>query len=230
MALEHYYSQPCALTSVSPIISKLIKTRYNRETYIIPDGIDTELYHPGNRPNNNTILLVGNPYLRFKGFNVALRALEMAWQKGYRFNVNWVCQQKTEVNSIHFNINYIVEPPQEELARYYRESDMLLFTSWYEGFGMPPLEAMASGTPVITTNCGGVESYVKDGKNALIVDPGDYDSIALLIMYLIDNKEARDTLSKNGRETALEFDFSKVVIQLEDYLRKLAATKDMKNK
>lgn len=222
--LAQCYRLPCYLAAVSPTVAKILKVRYNREAFVIPNGVDTEVYRPGQRPNDGTILLVGNPGLRFKGFEVALKALQKVWGCGFRFKVKWVCQVRPQVRGVSYPIDYVTNPSQEVLAEHYRNADIFLFTSWYEGFGMPPLEAMASGVPVVATQCGGIESYAVAGENALLADPGDIDSLAYAVMYLLQNEKARNVLAERGRETALKFRFSSAICRLEEYLRRVVLT------
>ncbi len=217
LQIQQCYLSNCQLTSVSSTISKILKIRFNRESYVIPDFVDTDFYYPVNHNFNNSILLVGNPNLKFKGFDIAMETLQRVWTSGHRFNVNWVCQIKPTIKGIDFPINFIVQPSQEKLAEYYRTADLLLFTSIYEGFGMPPLEAMSSGTAVVTTNCGGISDFVEPGSNALVSDVGDIDSLASSISYLLSNKDTRELLGKRGRETALKFDIDIVITKLENY-------------
>jgi glycosyltransferase involved in cell wall biosynthesis len=217
--LESCYHQPCYLASVSPIVSKIIETRYGRKATVLSNGIDTDFYYPGKKNNDSTILLVGNPFLDFKGFDVAIRALCMVKAAGYDFKVTWVCQTKPSIDELPFPIEYIVGAPQAQLAEAYRISDVFMFTSWYEGFGMPPLEAMASGVPVVTTACGGIQSYVRPGFNALVAEPGDANALASSLIYLLKHEDARRVLGANGRQTALRFDLSRMVAVVDAYLR-----------
>lgn len=221
--LQNCYQQPVAVASVSPIISKILKTRFGRKAPVIPNGIDTDFYYPEQHSNENIILLVGNPHLMFKGFDVAIQSLIRVWRAGFSFKVRWVCQTKPSLDHIPFpfSIEYIVMPTQEELAQYYRQSDIFLFTSWYEGFGMPPLEAMASGVPVISTRCGGIDSFAQNNVNCILVEPGDIDQLAKGVIHLLDDEKAREVYSEKGRETALIFSSSNVTLQLENYLHHL---------
>ena len=66
--------------------------------------------------------------------------------------------------------------PDKTLAVLYRLAAVFVFPSLYEGFGLPPLEAMASGTPVITSNVSSLPEVVGDA--ALLIDPYDPDAIA----------------------------------------------------
>ena len=213
------YEPPCYLAATSDVVARALLARYGREAHVIPPGIDTELFHPGNRRGPGTVLLVGNPLLPFKGFDVALRVLSKVWDSGVRFRVKWVCQSAPRLGvSAEYPLEFILNPSQEGLAEAYRSSNVFLFTSWYEGFGLPPLEAMASGTPVVTTACGGVDSYVSPGENALVADPGDVDSLAYAVAYLLKNPEVCEHLATNGRRTALRFDIKQSVEEFERFL------------
>ena len=64
-----------------------------------------------------------------------------------------------------------VSPPQDALPELYRGHDALLFTSRYEAWGMPVLEAMASGLPTVASACLGVQAFARHDVNALLADP-----------------------------------------------------------
>lgn len=223
--LAQCYAVPCEIVSVSSVVADLLKVRYGRETSVVPDGIDLMKHFPeANKPVRElkTVLLVGHPGLRFKGFDVALESLKKVWQSGLRFNVRWVCQVQPDLRDVPFPVEPIVSPPQDELPKLYREADIHLFTSWYEGFGMPPLEAMASGVAVVATDFGGGAEYLVPGENALVADPGDFDSLAAGVAYLLEDDEARAYLSREGRKTAEKFDLVSIAELLEQHLLRVA--------
>lgn len=220
--IRHYlsqcYSQPCHLAAVSPLIASILETKYGRSATVIPNGVDIGLYHPGIHRDRDSILLIGDPRLRFKAFDVALEALTKVWKAGFRFRVNWACQVAPNLANCDFPLDCVTNLSQEALAEYYRCSGIHLFASWYEGFGMPPLEAMASGIPVVATDCGGIRAYAEPGVNALLADPGDTDSLAAGLAFLLSHPDAATTLSDAGRRTAVEFSLDRSVAILEDYL------------
>ncbi|ANF98482.1 glycosyltransferase [Paenibacillus bovis] len=221
--LQLNYEQNIVLTAVSPIISKLLESNYGRKCIVLPNFIDTHFYHPAIdkvEDDELTILLVGDPGLRFKGSDIALNALHLVSQAGYPFKVQWVMPTLRDLGEWSFDIEYVIKPSQEELAQLYRDADIHLFTSWYEGFGMPPLEAMASGIPVVATNCGGISVYAKHGENAYLVEPGDFEGLAVGLLYFMKNAAKRHEYGQKGRNTALMFEYSTGIQYLEECLIK----------
>jgi glycosyltransferase involved in cell wall biosynthesis len=91
---------------------------------------------------------------------------------------------------------FIGSRTDEELSELYRGAVALLFPSLYEGFGLPPVEAMACGTPVLTSNVCALPEIVGDA--AILVDPLDVESIAGGICALVWDSELRETLRKRG--------------------------------
>ena len=74
------------------------------------------------------------------------------------------------------------------------------FPSLYEGFGLPPLQAMAAGAPVVATRCGSIEEVLGDA--ARLVDVGDVDALAEALEELLGDEEARIELVRRGRQRA----------------------------
>lgn len=221
--LESCYKSDIPIASISKFVSRALTARFDITTEVIPIGIDVNVYKPIKKNEDKellTVLLVGNPHLRFKSFTDAIKALQLAWDRGLRFHVKWVCQSPPSVNAT-FPIETIVHPRQEVLIQCYQEADLFLFTSWYEGFGMPPLEAMSCGTPVITSNCGGVMDYAVSEYNCLLADPGDTEQFAYHLERLLTDKELRNVLSERGRETALSLRYEDSIMKIEEYMRKL---------
>jgi glycosyltransferase involved in cell wall biosynthesis len=103
-----------------------------------------------------------------------------------------------EVNSD--GVHWLGDVPDDELARLYRGARCFAYASLYEGFGIPVLEAMACGTPVVTSRGSGTEE-VADGA-AILVDPLDPMDIATGIERAVSK---RDELVRRGRERARAF-------------------------
>jgi glycosyltransferase involved in cell wall biosynthesis len=96
--------------------------------------------------------------------------------------------------------------PDERLPDEYAAADMLVYPSIYEGFGLPVVEAMAVGLPVVTSTGGSLPEIAGDA--ALLVDPLDVDGIARAILRLADDTGLRERSAAAGRERARRFTWS----------------------
>jgi glycosyltransferase involved in cell wall biosynthesis len=84
------------------------------------------------------------------------------------------------------------------LRYYYSAADAFVTTPWYEPFGITPLEAMASGTPVIGSAVGGIKYTVLDGETGFLVPPRDPDAIAAGTAHLLGDEALRTRMGRNG--------------------------------
>jgi len=112
----------------------------------------------------------------------------------------------------------------DQLAELYSNSDIQVTFSTAESFPLPPLEAMACGSAVITTPYG-TEDYAVDGLNALIVEPNNVEMLADKIRLLIENEGLRKKLTENGFKTASKFNYPEQTKILEAQF-KLALNQD----
>lgn len=94
-----------------------------------------------------------------------------------------------------------------QLSRAYKKAEAFIFPSLVEGFGFPVLEAMACGTPVITSNIGGPAETGKDA--ALLVNPEDAEAIARAMLRVVSDKNLKAELIKKGLARAKEFSWDK---------------------
>ena len=92
--------------------------------------------------------------------------------------------------------------PRQQLTALYAEAAMVAFPSRFEGFGLPVVEAMASGCPVIAASATALPALVADA--GVLVDPDDVDGWAKAISQLLDDQELRDRLSKAGLRRATQ--------------------------
>jgi glycosyltransferase involved in cell wall biosynthesis len=100
-------------------------------------------------------------------------------------------------------VRLLGELPQEMLRRYVSHAEAVVLPSLYEGFGLPPLEAMASGRPAIVSRAASLPEVCGDA--ALYFDPLDPASIADAILRVLGDPELRETLRRRGVERARQF-------------------------
>ena len=105
------------------------------------------------------------------------------------------------------DVRFLGYVSKDELAAYYRAADALLFPSFHEGFGIPIVEAMASGCPVITSTAYSMPEIAGDA--ALLVDPYDVESLISMTHRLLTNRALREELIGLGLERARRFSWNR---------------------
>ncbi len=100
-------------------------------------------------------------------------------------------------------IRFLEFVPQTDLPAVYAGATMLAYPSLYEGFGIPPLEAMTVGVPVVTSSVSSLPEVVGDA--ALLVDPRDIEALREAMVRLLSDSDLRRTLVEKGRRRAQRF-------------------------
>ena len=112
-------------------------------------------------------------------------------------------------HQLHNYVRFLGYLPEETLAVMYRLAGVFVFPSLYEGFGLPPLEAMASGTPVVTSNVSSLPEVAGDA--AVLVNPYDADAIADGLYRVLTDQNLRSELRRRGPERARHFSWESSV-------------------
>jgi glycosyltransferase involved in cell wall biosynthesis len=154
-------------------------------------------------PRKNLNLLIQAyaklPYVFRKNYKLVL-----AGQKG------WVNESfYKEINKLDINNDIIFTGylPDEDLLFIYNLADIFVYPSLYEGFGLPPLEAMACGVPVITSNSSSLPEVV--GNAAILIDPYNTSELADAIERIYRNPNLYQEMSNKGLEQANKFSWEK---------------------
>ncbi len=104
---------------------------------------------------------------------------------------------------VHGLVRQVSHVSTEELARIYRAATVLLYPSFYEGFGRPVLEAMASGLPVVASTAGAIPEVA--GGAAALFDPGDVEGMATRVAEISDEPRLRQRMSAAGMAASGRF-------------------------
>ena len=106
---------------------------------------------------------------------------------------------------------------RERLRELYRGARAFIYPSHYEGFGIPPLEAMACGAPVIATRTGAIPEFAGDA--ALLIEPGDVDALHAAMKRLLADAPLRRELRARGPERARPYDWDRSARIMTELLR-----------
>lgn len=107
-----------------------------------------------------------------------------------------------------------------ELAALYSMADVFAFPSFFEGFGIPPLEAMACGAPVITSNISSLLEVAGDA--AILIDPHDTDALAHAITRLLEDEQLQEDLRQKGYQQVQRYTWSIAAYKMLSVYHKLA--------
>lgn len=143
--------------------------------------------------------------------------LVLIGQKGWRDRGIFATIESSPWNSHIHHLDYLSD---ELIALFYSKAEAFVYPSFYEGFGLPVLEAMTLGTPVITSNTSSLPEVAGDA--ALFVDPYDPEQLADVILNVLTDSQLRQKLIKQGKERASQFSWQKTAEQTLKIYKSLA--------
>ena len=121
---------------------------------------------------------------------------------------------RSTARDLIFELGYV---PESDLPALLNAADALIHPSWYEGFGIPPIQAMACGCPVISSSAGSLPEIIGDG-NALFFPPHDANALANEMATLIQDRHFTEQLRTRGIEHSASFTWARTAKQTRDIL------------
>ena len=177
-----------------------------------------------NRKNGaeNEILFMGGGNVQRKGLKVLLQACSLVLEELPDIHVviiGWdgtTCRLVSKFASakVREKIELIEWVPNDRLPSHYAKATVFVLPSLIEAFGVAYLEAMACGTPVIGTRHGGCSEFITHGKNGLLIEPGDYVSLAENIIAVILDRNLQTSLATCANETVRTYSVGNMVKSL----------------
>ncbi|WP_458206676.1 glycosyltransferase family 4 protein [Haladaptatus sp. NG-SE-30] len=179
---------------------------------IVYPGVDIERFSPDAPPafdrDEWTILFVGR-FTEAKGLYDLIDAVSRLRDDVHLYLVGRgdraALTEQIESSGLESSVTIEGPVQHDELPRYYAAADVFCLPSHYESFGMVNLEAMACGTPVVTTDLAGITEYAVDRESAMVVPPKRPDALAEAIETALSSTEIRTRLVEQGRATAKRY-------------------------
>lgn len=218
------FSLPIRKLVVSKWLNKIILETTGKMPIYVGNGVNMDTFYPVKKISKNTIMSMIRPQEAKRALDV-FKVLNKVASKINYLKLIVIGDRDTLKKMIDqeepkFEIEFINPMNEEELLSVYSNSNILLFTSDLEGFGLSPLEAMACGVNVVTTDCLGTRDFCINGYNSLVCKPGDIECLTKSIVKLLSNNILAEKLSKNGIKTAKKWSWEKVARRLEDVFKK----------
>jgi len=219
--VEKTYNMGLHNIVISNWLEKKLRNIGAKVEILIPNGINTDEFYPEQLKRDSEKIRILTPYRKegWKGIKDGLKALEIIKKekKNYRLIM---FGQKPRKNELPKDVEFHFLPVKEELRKLYNSCDIFIFPSRCEGFGLPPMEAMACKIPVVTTNVGAVLDYAIPGETALVSEPYDFENLANHTLELIKDKQKRKRIAENGYKHIIQFNWNKSVNHLEKTFKK----------
>jgi glycosyltransferase involved in cell wall biosynthesis len=145
-------------------------------------------------------------------------SLVIAGRKGWLYEELFQAVQTLNMSDRVIFTGYVLE---QDLPLLYNVADVFVYPSVYEGFGLPVLEAMACGTPVVTSNASSMPEIT--GEAGVLVDPNDVNSMAEAIRRVVVDREFHAELECNGLERAKMFSWERTAKETVAVYERIAA-------
>lgn len=220
------YRLPLYRIVTSKWLKRLLERRFGVRVHgIVPNEVNLDLFHREregyamHRPPR-----VGMMYRRqaWKGMQDGLEAFGRVRKE--RPDVEFVLfgrdltPEDARIVQELKRVRHIRNPYGQALRRVYNSLDIFVFPSHHEGFGNPPMEAMACGVACVTTEVGGVPEYTRRGETAWVVPPRRPDLLAEAVLGLLGDEAHRATLAEAGHRHIQRFTWDRSVARLEQVL------------
>ena len=203
----------------------------HHDVQVIPIGVAPE-FKPGPRPApvHKTILYVGrlDPYKNVPGLIRVLSRVRALSPLDVRLKIAGPPDPRypeamdlAKELGLHHWIEWTGYLSADELVRAYQQADVFALLSKYEGFGLPVLEAMASGTPVVCSRCASLPEVAGDA--ALLVDPTHIDEAADAILRILNDEALAAALRGKGLRQAAQFTWAKTAEATLDAYRRVVS-------
>ncbi len=190
---------------------------------VIPNGVDLNRFHPGQnavRSEAIKLLTVGRISVT-KRVSLLIESVEILHNEGLKVQLTVVgggrMEQQIRDMVSNKNLNEVVQITgrieSEDMPEIYRQHDILVSASQQEGMSNAMLEAMASGLPIITTRCEGVEELIEN--NGIVIDKPEAAQIAQAIQKLSCDRQAYKQMAVEARKQAEKFSWNQTA---EEYL------------
>jgi glycosyltransferase involved in cell wall biosynthesis len=215
-------------------VIRVYGARPDRVVTVYP-GVDDHFFDRSRPPASDEPLLLfpGAPVAR-KNLNLVLEAMASA---SSATRLSRACLQISGTGPTRFpehvariralglegRVEWLGVVPAERMPGVMRQADACVYPSFYEGFGFPPLEAMASGTPVVASNVSCLPEVLGDA--AVLIDPNDVHSFSKAAERVLSDADFRDRLVQGGRLRAARFTWESCAEQtMAVYRQALAAS------
>jgi len=189
---------------VSSWLKEIMEQKFGSTAEVIVSPVDfAQFFYTGERAKqqNVRVCMMHHVY-KWKGIDDGLKAFKIAKEKHSEIQLVMFGLTRRKIPS---GCEYHYNAPQNKLRDIYSSCHIFLCPSWYEGLGMPAMEAMACKSALVTTDTGGCRDYAIHEKTALVSPPRKPELLARNIVKLIEDRALMEKIALNGYAKIREF-------------------------
>ena len=225
------YYMPLKKLVISSWLKEILRKQYNQEAEVLVTPVNKNVFYFEEpiQDKSSRVCILHHDY-DWKGFRDAIEAVKILRLKNYEIEPVVFGEKLRDPSLLYetagFNFEYHYRPTGDTLRRLYASCGVYLCPSWYEGLGMPSMEAMACGAALVTTDTGGSWDYAADGDTALVSPPKQPEQLANNLARVLDDEALRTKLAENGFQKIGEFSWDANTLRLESLFKESLAETD----
>lgn len=224
------------ILTVSEHTCRQIRSEYGKDAFIVGNGLEPAFFEASGKATPVNVFDKGDQkVLLYVGSLTGRKGLEILFEAFSRLRIRYsnlllvlvgggylpYFHALADRYGVREHIHWAGQLTRDELIACYDLADVFCFPSRSEGFGIPPLEAMARGVPVVMTDSGGIREYARQEENCLLTPVNDPLSFEKAIDRLFQTPELVEKLKLGGRNTASRFTWEQVTDRTEKAFERL---------
>jgi len=200
--------------AASHYLARVVQRTTGQTIPVIHRGLHQDIFHPSAQKKIPNSMITILRWTAFKGDALVIAAYREAKKLMPSLKLRGISSHRK--GTLPPNTDFINGLDQRALAEAYATSSILVYLPSCEGFTNPPLEAMACGTPVVVSHCGGEEDICTHGKTALVVNRSDSVQVAAAIVMLLRDEALYKKMRENGLQLVQQFTWQAAAKKLAD--------------
>lgn len=214
------------LIASSTMVYEKLKILYPRhKIFRVANGVNCEFFSYENRfyekPQSIGMIFYGGKNAGHKGVEIGLDIFKRI--KSEYPHLHFLIAGLKNPGNLPGYVEFIKGEKSSDMLEFYQNTDIFIFPSLEDAFPNPPMEAMACGCAVVTTDVGGIRDFATD-ESAIICQPGNLQQMLNAIKTLIENPEKWRNIAQNGRKKIKQFDYSNQAKILEEVFYEILST------
>lgn len=204
--------------TVSRYLQNLLLDKFQSESEVILNGIDFSIFNnPDKKFNGSKQVLFMDHILENKNTVAAIESVKILKSKFPDIKIK--CFGFKNYNPVPEFVEFIENPDDEEIKKLYCESDIFLYPSKFEGFGLPPAEAMACKCALVGNHVAAVPEFSENMKSAILTSPDHPEELVKGAEYLLTNKDELKRISLAGCENVKKvLEWNDSVLKFEKFI------------